>query len=143
MEPAWVQADPASKGNWRAAQVSPSVGKPDVLSPEDLRLVAPGSAEELHSSPERPPYLLVLTFEGVLASFERQGSGPEAADFYEETEEESEESEAEGEKGASVTEREQDAPAGTKPGRSGAKRRRRARTIVYEEAASLQAPWVA
>ena len=91
-DPAWIKPERGRKVRWAEVLVSPSLEKVNITCPEDLKLVAPKSADTFHTTRDSPPYLLVMTFEGVLASFERQGTGSDLADFYDESEGESDES---------------------------------------------------
>jgi len=63
------------------------------MSSDDTYLVSPKSACYMHLGRDPPPYLLVLTFEGVLASYEKYSNHQGAKDFYEDSDEETDESE--------------------------------------------------
>jgi len=132
-----VKPERGRKVRWGEVLVSPSLEKANITCPEDLELIAPKSADTFHQTRNSPPYLLVMTFEGVLASFERQGAGSELADFYDESEGESDESGEESE-----AERSQQLPERRRTFKKMRKKNVKTKAVVFEEAALSQPVWL-
>jgi hypothetical protein len=70
-EPAWAKEEGDKKPRGKHIEVLPNVDKPNVVEPKDIKRVFPKSINDFHTLRDPPAYMLVITFEGVLASLQR------------------------------------------------------------------------